>query len=392
VPYFDWNATAPLHPAARRAWLEVNDRLWHNPSSLFAAASAARESLEMARETLADLLGADPGRIVFTAGATEANNALARHLARVLPADRAAAISPLEHPCVTEPFHVALPGRVVELPVDERGVVDPDAVARVSDRVGFVSVMAASNESGGLEPWEEIARACRGRGIPFHTDAAQWLGRLPAGGLGASDWVTGSGHKFGGPKGCGFLVVPAGDGAFCSDRGGPQEGGRRAGTENVAAIVALVAALEACAAEPTERRRALAADRDAAEARLLAALPGTVVVGGGAARLWNTLALLPPPGPAAADARKTVARLAAAGVEASTGAACSAGSAAAARVVAAIGAERLGVAPERLRGMVRLSGGWQTTAADWTAAVDALVTIARGAAAPLPGVTLARPE
>jgi alkylation response protein AidB-like acyl-CoA dehydrogenase len=118
----------------------------------------------------------------------------------------------------------------------------------------------------------------------------------------------------------------------------------------------------------------------------------TVVVGGGAPRLWNTLALLPPPGPAAADGRKTVARLAAAGVEASTGAACSAGSAAAARVVAAIGAERLGVAPERLRGMVRLSGGWQTTAADWTAAVDALVTIARGAAAPLPGVTLARPE
>ena len=388
MPYLDWNATAPLHPAARRAWLDAADRLWHNPSSLYATATAARAALDEARETLAELIGADPDRIVFTAGATEANNALARRLARTLPADGRAAISPLEHPCVTEPFHAALPGRVVELPVTRHGVVEPDAVAAAGAGVGFVSVMAASNESGGLQPWEAIAGTCRSRGIPFHTDAAQWLGRLPAGELGRCDWVTGSGHKFGGPKGTGFLLVPRGAVAFQGDRGGPQEQGRRAGTENVAGIVAMVAALAAQAAETDARRAALAADRDAAEARLLAALPGTVVVGGGGPRLWNTLALLPPPGPAADDARKTVARLAAAGVEASTGAACSAGSAAAARVVVAIGAGRLGVEPGRLGGMVRLSGGWETTAADWNAAVDALVAIARGAAA-LPAVTLA---
>jgi len=388
MPYLDWNATAPLHPAARRAWLDVADRLWHNPSSLYAAATAAREALDLARETLAELIGAEPGRIVFTSGATEANNALARHLARTLPRDAVAAISTLEHPCVTEPFHAALPGRVVELPVNRHGFVPPDAIAGAGDRVGIVSVVAASHESGGLQPWDAIAAECRGRGIEFHTDAAQWLGREKAGRLGRCDWVTGSGHKFGGPRGSGFLVVPRGMSSFQGDRGGPQEGGRRAGTEDVAAIVAMVAALAARAADVEARRGALAADRDAAERRLLAALPGAVVVGAEAPRLWNTIAVLPPPGPAAADARKTVARLAAAGVEASTGAACSAGSAAAARVVAAIGAERLGVDAGRLGGMVRLSGGWETTASDWTAAVDALVAIARGTAAPLPAVTL----
>lgn len=384
VPYLDWNATAPLHPRAKAAWIDAAERLWHNPSSLYAAATRARDALEGARETLSDLLGCDPARIVFTGGATEANNALVRHVARTLAPDRSVAISPLEHPCVAEPFHAALQGRVVELPVDGRGVVDPEAVAAAAPGLGFVSVIAAGNESGVLEPWEEIAAACRGRGIPFHTDAAQWLGRLPAGGLGQCDWVTGSGHKFGGPRGCGFLVVPAGV-PFRADRGGPQESGRRAGTEDVAGIVAMISALEACAEEPAARREALAADRDAAERRLLAAVPGTVVVGGGGPRLWNTLAVVPPAA-AAGDARKTVARLAAAGVEASTGAACSAGAAAVPRVLAAIGAERLGIGAGALRGMVRFSGGWETTAADWTAAVDALVAILRGDAAPLPAV------
>jgi cysteine sulfinate desulfinase/cysteine desulfurase-like protein len=263
MPYLDFNATAPLHPAARQAWLEAADRAWHNPSSLYPEAAVARQLFEEARERLADMIGCDPGRIVFTSGATEANNALARHVGRTAGPRARAVLSAIEHPCVAEAFAAALPGRILEADVDGTGAVQPGAVdaAIAAGSVACVSVMAASNETGVIQPWEDIAAACRRRGVPFHTDAAQWFGKLPAAALSRCDWITGSGHKFGGPKGVGFLVVPEDDTAnpsargFQGDRGGPQESGRRAGTENVAAIAAMVAALEAADARVGEAAR-----------------------------------------------------------------------------------------------------------------------------------------
>jgi cysteine desulfurase len=233
VPYFDFNATAPLHPEARRAWLEVNDRAWHNPSGLYAEATVARDILEDARERLSDLLCCPPERIVFTVGATAASNALARHVAKSVALDQTVAISAIEHPCVRDAFVDVLPERVVEIPVDRHGVVRLEDVARMLRRgeTAFVSVMAASNETGAIQPWQEIAAVCRQHGASFHTDAAQWLGKMPAAGVGDCDWVTGSGHKFGSPKGVGFLVVPAGAAGFRGDRGGTQERGRWAGTD-----------------------------------------------------------------------------------------------------------------------------------------------------------------
>ena len=370
MPYFDSNATAPLHPVARAAWLEAVDHGWHNPSSLFAAGTAARERLDDARERLGDLLGCTPDRIVFTAGATSANNMLARHLgrrrSRVL-------ISPLEHPALAESCHAELPGGVAELPIDSTGRVTAAGVAMACAAGPFdlVSVMAASNESGVLQPWDDLAATCRRLGIRFHTDAAQWLGRLPAHGLGDCDYVTGTGHKFGGPKGVGFLVVPSGDQDFRGDRGGPQESGRHAGTENLPGIAALVATLEVRDAEATAEAQTgiRQAARDAAERRIVERLPDARVVSGGAPRLWNTLAVVIPD----ADGRRLVARLAAAGIDASTGAACSAGAAAAARIVAAIGPAGLDIPADRPFGMVRFSATHETTAADWLAAADALV-------------------
>lgn len=374
MPYFDFNATAPLHPEARRAWLEVNARGWHNPSGLYADATVARDILEDARERLSDLLCCAPERIVFTGGATAASNALARHVAKSVAADHAVAISAIEHPCVRDAFVDALPGRVVELPVDRHGVAWLEDVERMlqAGKTAFVSVMAASNETGAIQPWQEIAALCQRHGVAFHTDAAQWLGKLPAAGIGDCDWVTGSGHKFGGPKGVGFLVVPEGATGFHGDRGGTQERGRWAGTENVAGIAAMVAALEACSQEADKARNLRAGDRDAAERRLLAEIPGALVVSGGAARLWNTLAIVIP----GIDGKKIVARLGRIGVAASTGSACSAGSDSIPRVLAAIG--------ETSHGMVRLSGGWQTTAEEWTAAVEALIAASRPAPAPRP--------
>lgn len=373
--YLDTNATAPLHPAARAAWLAAVDTAWHNPSGLYRQATAARDLLEDRRDRLAAILACDPARIVFCGGATAASNALARHVGRTAPVQAAAVVSGGEHPCVVESLHAALGGRVEELPHDRDGRLRLDLLETRLGRaaparapVALVSVMAASNETGVLQPWREALAQCRRHAVPFHTDAAQWLGRLPAAGLGACDWVTGSGHKCGGPKGIGFVVVPEGQATFRGDRGGPQEAGRHAGTEDVAAVAALVAALEAHDAAPDEARVAAAAARDAAEARLAALVPDAVIVGRGAPRLWNTLAVIVP----GADGRKLVARLAARGIAASTGSACSAGAGSTARSLEAIGAAALGLAAADLRGLVRLSGGWETGAADWLVAVEAL--------------------
>jgi cysteine desulfurase len=389
--YFDANATTPLHPAARRAWLDVADGAWHNPAGLYAAATVARDVLDDCRDRLATLLDCDPLRIVFTAGATAAANVLARHVGGTAARDSRALLSAIEHPCTDDSFHAALPGRVDLLPVDRDGVVTTAAVEAAVGAAGpppaIVSVMAASNESGTIQPWREIAVLCRARGVPFHTDAAQWLGKLPARGLGACDWVTGSGHKFGSPKGVGFLVVPAAERTFRGDRGGPQEHGRHAGTENVAAIAGLVAALEAREAEITGGVEPREAGRDAAERRLRERIPGAVVVGAGAPRLWNTLAVVIP----GADAKKIVARLGRLGIAASTGSACSAGAESAARVLAAIGGPALGLAAADLRGMVRLSGGWDTTPAEWITAVDALADAAGPGDRGLPRVSLTAP-
>jgi cysteine desulfurase len=372
VPYFDHNATAPLDPAARAAWLEATDRFWANPSSLYKQATAARDLLADCRERLADILGcSDPSRIVFTSGATAANNLLARHFSTSAPSGAVALLSPLEHPAVDASIRAAFPGRVSEIGVDANGVVTPESLAHALDvhgcrAIAAVSIMAASNESGVIQPWPELACLCRDRHIPFHTDAAQWLGKLPASGLASCDWVTGSGHKFGGPRGIGFLVVPA-HARFRGDVGGPQEQGQHAGTENLPGIAGLVAALEAREQSLADIAIRGAALRDAAIQLLRERLPAGIIVSGNAERLWNTLAILIP----GADSRKLVAALDRAGIEASTGAACSSGAASAARVVAAI-APSLGLTPGATAGMVRFSAGPDTTAADWQAAMHAL--------------------
>jgi cysteine desulfurase len=372
VPYFDHNATTPLHPAARAAWLEAADRFWANPSSLYAKATSARDLLADCRERLADILGcSDPNRIVFTSGATAANNLLARYLSTSASTDTLALLSPLEHPAVDTSIRAAFPGRVSEIGVDANGVVTPESLARALDAHGgraiaAVSVMAASNESGVLQPWPELASLCRSRTIPFHTDAAQWLGKLPASGLASCDWVTGSGHKFGGPRGVGFLVVPT-HARFRGDLGGPQEQGQHAGTENLPGIAGMVAALEAREQSLADIAIRGAGMRDAAIELLRERLPAGIIVSGNAERLWNTLAILLP----GADSRKLVAALDRAGIDASTGSACSSGAASAARVVAAI-APSLSLAPGKPAGMVRFSAGPDTSAADWQAAMHAL--------------------
>ncbi len=353
--YFDANATTPLHPAARAAWL---DAPWHNPSSLYREAAAARERLEDCRERLGELLGCDPADLVFLSGATEANNAVIDHFAR---RSWSVAVSALEHPSVREP---AAGSRTI--PITAAGLVDLVALRHLLEtgKPRLVSVMAANNETGVLQPWREVMDLCRAAGAAFHCDAAQWLGKLPAAGLGDCDFVTGSAHKFGGPRGTGFLKVPSSDPPLRWLKGGPQEERRRAGTENLPGIEAMLAALEA--REQTLRATPpQAAFRDTFESVIQSAIPGVKILGQHSPRLWNTVMLIMPDHPNV----KWLARLSRAGFQVSTGSACSSGGGAS-EVLAA-----MGLPQEDLRRVLRISSTWEQTAADWQALADAMTAV-----------------
>lgn len=354
--YFDHNATTALLPEAREAWLRASEKHWHNPSSLYRDAGIASQQLESARERLGTLIGADAERIVFTSGATESNNALFASL----PVDQVVAISAIEHPSVRMAARNA-----VELPVTADGVVEPDTVKQLlaTKRPALVSVMATNNESGALQPWREIASLCREHGVLFHTDAAQWIGKLDASNLGECDFVTGSAHKFGGSKGCGFLVLPAENSRLSFIRGGPQESGRRAGTENYPAIEAMVTALETITPRLSEIDTLQSRLRDDFTSAMRSRFEHLRVISATAPRLWNTVLMVMPEH----DNLKWLTRLSRRGFSISTGSACSSGKEGSSVVVTALGASA-----DELKRVVRISGGWQTGAEDWQALAAAI--------------------
>ncbi len=355
MPYFDANATTPLQPAVREAMDEALDEAWQNPSSPFRAGARVRARLELAREELAERLGVDPPEIVFTSGATESNNAVLRHAAERSP-DGWVAVSAVEHPCVLEAARAYFGDRVRRIPVAGDGRVDPDAAdAIVAEGPALVCLMAANNETGVLQPWREVAHRCRARGVPIHCDAVQWLGKLPASGLAGCDYVVGSAHKIGGPKGVGFLRVPVSDPGLVVQYGGAQESGHRGGTENYPAVAGFLAAWRTCAGErgdlgDRERMRGDAA-------RLLEeTVPGTRLVGSREAVLWNTIMVVPP----RFANHRWVSRLDRAGFQASTGSACATGKEGPSHVLGAMGFE-----PEEARRSIRFSGTHATGIEHW---------------------------
>lgn len=354
--YFDFNATAPTGVRARSAMVEAMDSGWQNASSLYRGAGAVRRRLEDARECVAEGMGCDEGRVVFTSGATEGNNAVMMSEGMRAAGKRTVVISAVEHPCVRAAARKWFgKDRVVEIGVDTEGRVDVEALSGAIEGggVGLVSVMAANNETGVLQPWREIAAICRAAGVRYHCDAAQWVGKMGAEGLGVCDYVTVSGHKMGAAKGCGFLVV-AEDGEFEGAVGGPQENGMRAGTENWPAVASMVAAL----AETGERP---AVGRARFEGLLEDVVPGVRVIGGGE-RLWNTAMVLVPEH----KNLKWLTRLDGLGFQVSTGSACSAGKGNPSHVM-----EAMGLSYEEMGRVVRVSGGWETAIADWEALAGA---------------------
>ncbi|MDP0500000.1 MAG: aminotransferase class V-fold PLP-dependent enzyme [Verrucomicrobiota bacterium JB022] len=362
MAYFDYNATTPLSPAAREAWLAAS---WYNPSSPYRAAARARNALEAARAELAELLQAEPEDIVFTSGATEANNAAFRHFARHYGAEAKVAVSAIEHPCVIDSAHGWFPERVIELSVKRSGVVDLEAVRTVlAQRPVLLSVMAGNNETGVEQPWPELRELARAQGIPFHCDAAQWIGKRPLDGLGACDLLTGSAHKFGGPKGVGFLKLSPALGGLKAQYGGAQEHDHRGGTEATASIFAMVAALkERVAALAEADTAALAAARDQMVVRVREVLD-VQVVGEQAPRFWNTVMLLLPRHGSA----RWIAQLDRRGFEVSSGSACATGKPGVSHVLTAMGVDR-----SHAERAIRISGGLDTTPADWQALAEAII-------------------
>lgn len=363
--YFDNNATAPLDPLAEEVWLEASREFWQNPSSPYRAAARAHNKLEEARERLARIVDCQPSDLVFNSGATEGNNAIFQYFRRVDPQARVA-VSAVEHPCVLDAARDCFPNQCELLPVNAQGVVDAGALEPLlkSHAVGLVSVMAANNETGVAQPWPAVVKRCRTKGVPVHLDAAQWIGKRTAAGMGRADFVTGCAHKFGGPKGVGFLKLsPAYSGFHCF-LGGGQEDGHRAGTENLPGVLAMVALLEKREQEMEATAAVWVVARQVFEHTLRQAIPGLRIVGEKADRLGNTVSLIMPKFPGT----RWVAQLDKLGYAVSTGSACATGKEGPSHVMAA-----LGLTPEEAKRAVRVSAGWTTQADAWKGLAAAFV-------------------
>ncbi|HET9985886.1 MAG TPA: cysteine desulfurase family protein [Longimicrobiales bacterium] len=372
--YLDYNATTPVAPEAVEAMLPYLREHFGNPSSAHGYGAAARDAVAAARRAVADLLGADPGAILFTSSGTESNNLAIEGLARASRDGRNHLVtSAIEHPAVVEVFRwlATLGMRVSTLPVDEHGRVRPEDLEReIGPDTLLVSVMHANNEVGTIQPIAELAAIAHLHGALLHTDAAQSVGKIPvAVDLLGVDLLTVAGHKIYAPKGIGALYVRPGVRLAPVLHGAAHENGTRPGTEAVAQIVALAEAGRIAArslASETSRLRSL---RDRLEERLRKEL------GRGAMRTnGHPEHRLPNTASVSFRGVRADALLAAvsARVAASAGSACHAHDVRLSPVLRA-----MGIAPEWGMGTVRLSVGRYTTEAEVDEAVGIIAAAVR---------------
>ncbi len=362
--YLDYNASAPLLPAARTAMIAALD-VTGNPSSVHADGRQARAIVERARESVAAFANAKPSEVVFTSGATEAN---------AWPINggwTTVFVSGTEHPSVLTAI-TAAKLRMVAVPVTRDGVMTPDALTAAIASAGetgrsLLSVQVANNETGVIQDVAALADIAHEAGMFVHSDAVQAADRLDLdfNALGA-DFVSLSAHKMGGPKGIGALIIRDGLNLLPLMAGGGQERRRRGGTENVAGIAGFGAAADA-ARSTLDNAAAMAARRDALEHDAALRLKGTVVIGGGAPRICNTSCMAVP----GLTSEAIVIKLDLAGVSVSAGSACSSGKVGASHVLAA-----MGLAPEIAGGAIRVSIGSATTDEEIAAFLNAWSALA----------------
>ena len=358
--YFDYNATTPLDPAVREAMLPYLGEVFGNPSSVHHVGRRARALLDDARDRVAQVWACKPSEVVFTSGGTESSNLALFGAARLLRnKGRHIITSAIEHHAVLHPCNYLAKKEGFEvtcLPVNSEGVVSVDALrsALRPDTI-LVSIMAANNETGTIQPVAELGALCRERGVLFHTDAVQWFGKEPLTDIHQfnADLVSVCAHKFHGPKGAGALFIRS---PLLPDPilfGGGHENERRAGTENLAAIIGFAEATERFVRTPEFPKKPLLLLTE----RLIALIDslsdrGVAFRGSRERRLANTVSFTVK----GSDSISILAALDLEGVCASSGSACSAGSLEPSHVMLALGVE-----PDSASALVRLSLGREST-------------------------------
>ena len=319
MAYFDNNATTPIGQNALQAYKSALANDWSNPSSPYRSASRVRAKLECAREELALDLGVNKEELIFTSGATEANNSVFAHVASNGKKGGRCILSPFEHPSIIEPARYWFKDRLAYMPADPSGRVDLEKTEQLlnTENISLVSLMAANNETGVIQPWNELAKLCSEKGIFFHCDATQWIGKLDSSVFSTCTSFSASAHKFSGPKGLGWLVSKE---LIQSQLGGQQEKGSRGGTENYPAIASMLVALKDANMELAEFSKRVEW-RDQFEQNIINTIPGTIVLGKKNPRLWNTSMILLPE----FDNLSWIGKLDKRGISVSTGSACSVG-------------------------------------------------------------------
>jgi cysteine desulfurase len=367
VIYLDYNATTPLCDEARAAMLPYLERRFGNPSSVHAAGREARAAIDGARDKLGALLQAKPHELIFTSGGTESNNLAVLGLARCRSsrgghvisnkAEHHAVLNAVEHLEKHEGFEVTW------LNVSRDGIVDLDQLASaIRPETRLVSIMAANNETGVIQPLAEISKICRAKGVLLHSDMVQSFGKVDID-LSLVDAASFAGHKFYGPKGAGFLFLRSGLSLQPIMFGGAHENERRPGTENVAAIAGMAAAAEFTLREREPEQDRQLHLREALAESIAEAIPSAQQNGEGAPRLANTLNV----SFVGLDSEMMLIALDLKGVCASSGSACMVGSVVASHVLLA-----MGLPMECAKSAVRFSLGKHTTAQEIEKAAEAI--------------------
>jgi cysteine desulfurase len=359
VIYLDHNATTSVLPEVRDVILPYLNEHWGNPSSAYRFGAEQRLAIEAARQQVADLAAARPGEVIFTSGATEANNTAIHAALAGQVGKRHIVTSRVEHSSVLAyAQELARQGvEVTYLSVDETGQIDLDELAQsIRADTAAVSLMWANNETGVIFPVSAIGEICREKRTLFHCDAVQAVGKVPVNFSNAPiDYLTLSGHKLGAPKGTGALIARQNTPFMPLIVGGKQEDGRRGGTESVPLIVGLGAACETAAIRGFDLWQPIMRLRDQFEARILAEIPGAYLNGAAGPRLPNTSNF----GIQGIDSDGLVAFLDGQGICVSSGAACLENSLSPSHVVHAMTGSH-----QKANEALRVSLGWATTAAE----------------------------
>jgi len=369
MAYFDNNSTTRPLLEVLQAVQSASEISWANPSSPHRQGIRVRALMEKVREEIAQSLAVEPKTLTFTSGATESNNAILSSLAKDgSEPGKSILVSAIEHPSILETAHHCYGGNVRLIPVNSDGVVEMEDFKKLMDLElpGLVSLMAVHNETGVLQPWQEVADFCKDRGVWFHCDATQWMGKLDHCGFHSCSSFSFSAHKFGGPKGVGVLVSSE---PVSWIKGGGQEAEKRGGTENFPGIEGMRVAWKHQCISSSDYGK-LEDWRNNFEQSLFTQIPGLKVIGHKAPRLWNTSLLCLPD----FENVQWVSKLDKLGFSVSTGSACST-----AREHPSTLAGAIGLSKAEGRRLVRVSSYSDTTEQDWlnlaNAFVDALLEL-----------------